>query len=90
MKNASSPATAPVTQLDRSYYYRPLAFFGGKVFKCAGFGAENPEHRAFYTNHFNTAKEKGFLPGCVILEGYHGDRIEMVDGKPRDYSLLDS
>ncbi len=88
MSTPSLPS--PVTQLDRFYYYRPLAFFKGTVFKCAGFGAEKPEHRAFYEKHFTQVKEQGFLPGCVILQGYHGDRIEQVNGQWRDYSLLDS
>lgn len=52
-----------VPEMHRSYYYRPG--FGG--LKCAGFGAESPEHLAFFLPHFGA--------GTVILRGYHGDMI---------------
>lgn len=62
--------------MSRKYYYRPLSFYGGKVLKCAGFGAEKAEHREFYEKHFNTDLDKGrFLSGVQILDGYHGERI---------------
>jgi hypothetical protein len=59
------------------YYYRPLAAYP-EIYKCAGHGAEDPQHRAFYEPFFNSkedCKERGFVPGVVILEGYRGDRI---------------
>ena len=61
----------------RLYYYRPLAL-DGSIYKCAGFGAENHFHRAFYEDYFNSeenCRERGFRSGVVILEGYRGDRI---------------
>lgn len=75
MLNQTTPLT--VTELDRCYYYRPLAFDGGATLKCAGFGAEDAAHKKFYLPYFatNEAKDARFLPGVVILVGYHGDKI---------------
>lgn len=71
----------------RKYYYRPLASTGGKVLKCAGFGAESEEHRAFYVPYFNTdtGRHGEYATGVQIIEGYRGDRIdaathELTDG----------
>lgn len=80
----------------RLYYYRPLAYYGGRVLKCAGHGAENEEHRRFYLAYFDTELEKGrFLPGVQVLEGYRGDRIDAVshlkydvDDDPNDAKRL--
>jgi hypothetical protein len=61
----------------RLYYYRPLAKYP-QIYKCAGFGAENHFHRAFYEVYFDSeenCRERGFCPGVVVLEGYRGDRI---------------
>lgn len=74
------------TQLDRHYYYRPCTFDGGKTLKCAGFGAETPEHKRFYRPHFraNADKESSgcpFMAGVVIVVGYHGDKIS------REYAI---
>jgi hypothetical protein len=77
MKTTKTGTTA--TDIKRQFYYRPLSFYGGKILKCAGHGAENPEHRAFYEKHFNTHLEGGqFMPGVQILSGYHGDRIAII------------
>jgi hypothetical protein len=65
-----------VTETDRFYYYRPCVFDGGNTLKCAGFGAEKSEHRAFYLPHFAKGDKENFLlPGCFVLQGYHGDQI---------------
>lgn len=55
------------------YFYRPLAFFGGKVFKCAGICDASSIDKAneFYIDR----KEDGYLPGFVVLDSYKGDRI---------------
>ena len=68
------------------YYYRPLAFFDGKVYKCAGHGAEMPSHRAFFEAYYNTPSswpsyDTGHLPGVIITDGYKGDRIVVEDNK---------
>jgi hypothetical protein len=66
--------------MNKQYYYRPLSFYGGKVLKCAGAGAEKAEHREFYEKHFNTDLDNGkFLSGVVILNGYRGDTITAGD-----------
>jgi hypothetical protein len=64
------------------YYYRPIAFYGGKLWKCAGHGAEKPEHRAFYEPYFARRgdDDKTFLRGCKVMP-YAGDRVEIVDGQ---------
>lgn len=68
--------------MEKKYYYRPIAFYNGKVLKCAGHGAENANHREFFEPYFAENKDASqhasgcaFLPGVVILDGYHGDRI---------------
>lgn len=65
----------------RLYYYRPIAALPG-VFKCAGFGAEDPKHREFYIPHFTkTADESsGLAAGAPLVMPYAGDRIT-ADGK---------
>ena len=66
-----------VTQTDRHYYYRPCAYNNGATLKCAGHGAEDPSHRAFYLPHFDKADDgRHLLTGTLVLEGYHGDQIE--------------
>jgi hypothetical protein len=74
--------------MEKQYYYRPIKFYGGKVFKCAGFGAENPEHRKFYVDYFkkNGDQDKGLLPGCIILTKYFGDRVEKKDGQYLEFN----
>ena len=60
------------------FYYRPLAAFQGTVLKCAGHGAESPEHRDFFTRWYDDHTENGvYLPGVQVLTGYHGDRIDV-------------
>jgi hypothetical protein len=61
--------------LKAMYYYRPIPHYNGNVLKCAGHGAERPEHRAFYEPFFATNEDGQFMPGVVIVEGYRGDRI---------------
>lgn len=84
-----------VTHPERSYYYRPLRYYRGTVYKCAGFGAEDPKHRAFYEPFFNgpgcdpeqhKMGDVSYLPGVVILQGYRGDRIHMVDDEWVEYT----
>lgn len=64
----------------RIYYYVSLAFFNHKVLKCAGFGAENLDHRKFYLPHF---REQGANdqkasqgPFTVVLAPFLGDKID--------------
>jgi hypothetical protein len=49
---AATVALPPVPTADRRYYYVSIPYFGGKVFKNAGHGAERAAHRAFYEPHF--------------------------------------
>lgn len=72
MKNTTLPTP---TELDRHYYYRPLKFDGGNTYKCAGFGAEGIARRNFYIPHFDKCEDGNYLPGTVVLRGYHGDRL---------------
>ncbi len=62
----------------RLYYYRPLAGMKG-VYKCAGFGAENPQHREFYTAYFtaNADLSAGIAAGAPIIREYAGDKIRL-------------
>ena len=76
-KPHSMTTNAP-SQTERVYYYRPCQFDNGQTFKCAGHGAEKPEHRAFYLPHFDSPvglERTYLLPGVVMLQGYHGDQI---------------
>lgn len=70
--------------LGRAYYYRPLKHYEGKVLKCAGFGAESPEHLAFYGAFFarNGDNSTTMLPGVFVVVGYRGDRIHAETLKP--------
>ncbi len=71
------------------YFYRPLAFFGGKVLKCAGIcDATNID---MANELYIERREDGYLPGFIILDAYRGDRIvvgqnnvakEYKDGDP--------
>ena len=68
--------TQTITETDRQYYYRPCQFDGGATLKCAVFGAEDAVHRAFYLPRFDKCEDgRHHLPGTVILQGYHGDRV---------------
>jgi hypothetical protein len=73
-KQTTSKAATETTT--RMYYYRPLAARPG-VYKCAGFGAENAEHRAFYAEYFTTHAEPsaGIAAGKPIICAYAGDQI---------------
>jgi len=60
------------------YYYRPCAYNNGATLKCAGHGAEDADHRAFYVPYFNSEKglaDTHLMPGVVVVEGYQGDQI---------------
>jgi hypothetical protein len=60
------------------YYYRPLRRYPS-VYKCAGHGAENPEHRAFYVKFWTKLDtDPVYLPGCIV-RSYQGDRITLDD-----------
>jgi len=58
-----------------------LKAYHGRVWKCAGNGAENPEHRAFWTNYWTNRPDRNrdpvYLPGCLITDGFKGDRIRL-------------
>ena len=75
----------------RKYYYRPLARTGGKVLKCAGFGAEREEHRALYVPYFNadTGRHGEYATGVQIIDGYRGDRIDAVTHELADCATAD-
>lgn len=52
------------------YFYEPIAYYDGKVLKCAGIACEmNMKHMM----------EK---PGMVLLDGYKGDRITSETHEP--------
>jgi hypothetical protein len=53
------------------YFYRPLAFYNGRVLKCAGIATTGN------IDHLNAEH-----PGGVVLEGYRGDRIDAATHKP--------
>jgi hypothetical protein len=60
------------------YYYRPLRRYA-QVYKCAGHGAEDAKHRAFYQKYFSEHdKDPVYAPGCIIRT-YRGDRIVKDD-----------
>jgi hypothetical protein len=56
------------------YYYRKLKSTG--MYKCAGHGAEDPAHRAFYLPFFksNQDNDPRFEADCILSE-YKGDII---------------
>lgn len=55
------------------YYYRPLAFFGGKIFKCAGIcDASNAD---MANELFIEKRDPVYLPGFAVVDGYKGDKI---------------
>jgi hypothetical protein len=60
--------------VDKLYYYRKLKATGN--YKCAGHGAEDPKHRAFYFRFFqeNQDNDPRFLADCVISP-YLGDQF---------------
>ncbi len=71
------------------YFYRPLAFFGGKVLKCAGICDATNIDKA--NELYIERREDGYLPGFIVLDAYRGDRIvvdrnnvakEYKDGDP--------
>lgn len=65
---------------NEKYFYRPLAAYEGKVFKCAGIcDADNIDkaNEIFLGTDEQYIKGKGlvYLPGFVILDGYKGDKV---------------
>jgi hypothetical protein len=79
--------TTPVTpdKADRIYYYVSLPLYKHKVFKCQGYGAENPEHRAFYIPHFekhggqNAMNNSDVKLGpfrVLTFQGYRGNLVD--------------
>lgn len=64
---AATVARPAVPVADRRYYYVSIPYFGGKVFKNAGHGAEHAEHRAFYEPHFARV---GTNCGAIDPAGY--------------------
>jgi hypothetical protein len=69
-----------------AYYYRPIAYFGGKVLKCAGMVSE--ENIKWFPSERCAEPKDGYLPGFVIAAEYKGDRViagsmvEYKDGDP--------
>ena len=58
-----------------NYFYRPLAYCGGELLKCAGICTE--ENKGWCCDKFNKADPEGvYLRGVVIVEGYRGDKID--------------
>lgn len=58
--------------------------------KCAGFGAESAEHRAFYVPYFNSDTQNGmYCAGVQIIDGYRGDRIDAVTHELADDATAD-
>lgn len=55
------------------YFYRPLAYFGGHVLKCAGIAtADNADWFPAECGRPSAP----YSAGCFILTGYRGDRID--------------
>lgn len=54
------------SKISKLYYYVSLPFYDHKVFKCAGFGAEDEQHRAFYVPWF----EQNGQPNTTDRAGY--------------------
>lgn len=69
-----------MTTDNRLYYYVSLPYYGHRVYKCCGHGAEDAAHRAFYVPHFeqhgtgNSSIDKG--PSSVVVLPFMGNRIE--------------
>lgn len=62
------------------YFYRPLAAYAGKVFKCAGICDETNIGKAnemFLESDERYIRNEGnvYLPGFVVLDGYKGDKV---------------
>lgn len=54
------------------YAYRPIAFFNGKILKCAGIIDDSNEH---IIKEKSEVTQDGLLPGYIVLDGHRGDRI---------------
>jgi hypothetical protein len=72
----------------KKYYYVSLPVFDHKILKCAGHGAEDDNHRAFYKPYFERyghaahrnsnleeQAEKNGPYRVVITDAYLGDKI---------------
>lgn len=75
MSNLKNNFTEPV------YYYRKLKATG--LYKCAGHGAEDPSHRAFYLPFFqaNQDNDPRFEADCILSE-YKGDTFNPPAPEP--------
>lgn len=59
------------------YFYRPLAAYAGKVFKCAGICNDSNVDMA--NELFIEKADPVYLPGFVVIDGYRGDKV-VIDG----------
>lgn len=55
------------------YFYRPLAAYNGKVFKCAGIC--NASNIDMANELYIKNSDPVYLPGFVVLDGYKGDKV---------------
>ena len=73
------------TRTAKLSYYVSIPYYDHKVFKCAGQGAESPEHRAFYVPYFEqngTGHDPSRTgPATVHILPFIADRITIVDGQ---------
>lgn len=67
---------------DKRYFYRPLRFFSGMVLKCAGICTE--QNQTWFTEACLKEDDPVYLPGCVIMDGYKGDRVHI--GNHQEYT----
>ncbi len=58
--------------MSQAYLYRPIAFYDGKVLKCAGMASD--VSRQIAQEHSDKG-EDGYLPGVIETTEYRGDRI---------------
>jgi hypothetical protein len=54
------------------YAYQPIAYFNGKVLKCAGIITADNEH---IIREKASKEQNGLLTGYIVLDDYYGDRI---------------
>ena len=56
------------------YFYRPLAAYNGRVFKCAG--TCNAISVEVANEHWiKKSDDPVYLPGAAVIDGYKGDKI---------------
>lgn len=64
------------------YLYRPIAYYGGTVLKCAGIAADSSRKCVAMKAEAAPGSDltaDGYLPGFIELEEYKGDRINAGD-----------